>query len=86
LIHGSDTRPLAVVAGASAGIGTLVALKHDAVQAPPASRNYQEVVVNWSGLPYHPENITLTYEIANADVHDIAIVEERDDKARARSG
>ena len=33
--------------------GRLVALKHDAVQGTSQFEDYQEVVVNWSGLLYH---------------------------------
>jgi len=49
--------------------GTLIALKHDAVQGTSHFEDYQEVVVNWSGLLYHPENVELTYEIAKLDTY-----------------
>jgi xanthine dehydrogenase YagR molybdenum-binding subunit len=49
--------------------GRLVALKHDAVQGTSQFEDYQEVVVNWSGLLYHPENIELTYKIAKLDTY-----------------
>src|SRR5215213_7813989 len=49
--------------------GRLVALKHDAVQGTSQFEDYQEVVVNWSGLLYHPENVELTYKIAKLDTY-----------------
>jgi xanthine dehydrogenase YagR molybdenum-binding subunit len=49
--------------------GRLVSLRHDAVQGTSHFEDYQEVVVNWSSLLYHPKNIALGYEIAKLDIY-----------------
>ncbi len=49
--------------------GTLQALRHDAVQATSQFEDYQEVVVNWSGLAYSCPNVLLTYELAKLDIY-----------------
>lgn len=49
--------------------GTLLALKHDAVGVTSRFEDYQEVVVNWSGLLYHAESVELTYKIAQVDTY-----------------
>jgi xanthine dehydrogenase YagR molybdenum-binding subunit len=48
--------------------GKLSAILHDAIQATSLYEDYQEVVVNWSGLAYQCDNVTLTYEIAPLNV------------------
>lgn len=49
--------------------GSLLAMKHDAVAVTSRFEDYQEVVVNWSGLLYHAENVELTYKIAQVDTY-----------------
>lgn len=44
--------------------GRLVAIKHHAIEATSTYEDYQETVVNWSGLAYKCDNVTLTYELA----------------------
>ena len=48
--------------------GRLIAVLHDAVQATSLYEDYQEVVVNWSGLAYKCDNVKLTYELAAMNV------------------
>ena len=54
--------------GADAG-GALQALRHDAVGATSHFEDYQEVVVNWSGVLYKCDNVALTYKLAKVDTH-----------------
>jgi xanthine dehydrogenase YagR molybdenum-binding subunit len=49
--------------------GTLLAMKHDAVAVTSRFEDYQEVVVNWSGLLYHADNAELTYKIVQVDTY-----------------
>jgi xanthine dehydrogenase YagR molybdenum-binding subunit len=49
--------------------GTLLALRHDAVGATSTFEDYQEVVVNWSGVMYRCDNVLLTYKIAKLDTY-----------------
>jgi xanthine dehydrogenase YagR molybdenum-binding subunit len=49
--------------------GKLLALRHDAVETTSRFEDYQEVVVNWSGLLYHAPNVHLGYEIAQVDTY-----------------
>jgi xanthine dehydrogenase YagR molybdenum-binding subunit len=49
--------------------GKLLALKHDAVETTSRFEDYQEVVVNWSGLLYHAPNVELGYEITQVDTY-----------------
>jgi xanthine dehydrogenase YagR molybdenum-binding subunit len=49
--------------------GALQALKHDAVQGTSQFEDYQEVVVNWSGLLYHAPNLELGYQVAKLDTY-----------------
>jgi len=44
--------------------GRLRAIMHDAVAATSHYEDYQEAVVNWSGMMYHCDNVKLTYELA----------------------
>jgi len=55
------------VALAADGEGRLQAVMHDAVAATSHFEDYQEVVVNWSGLLYHCDNVRLSYELAKLD-------------------
>jgi xanthine dehydrogenase YagR molybdenum-binding subunit len=48
--------------------GLLQSVMHHAVQATSTYEDYQEVVVNWSGLAYKCDNTKLTYEIAKLDL------------------
>jgi xanthine dehydrogenase YagR molybdenum-binding subunit len=48
--------------------GHLTAITHHAVQATSLYEDYQEVVVNWSGLLYKCDNVKLTYELAEMTV------------------
>jgi xanthine dehydrogenase YagR molybdenum-binding subunit len=49
--------------------GKLVALMHDAIQTTSTFEEYQEVVVNWSNLLYHCDNVKLTYKLAQVDTY-----------------
>ncbi len=49
--------------------GHLLAMKHDAVGVTSRFEDYQEVVVNWSALLYHADNVELTYKIAQIDAY-----------------
>ena len=49
--------------------GTLRAIRHDAIGSTSSFEDHQEVVVNWSGLLYHCENVKLTYELAQIDTY-----------------
>ncbi len=54
--------------GASAN-GALQAIRHDAVAGTSIFEDYQEVVVNWSSLLYHCDNVELTYKLAQIDTY-----------------
>ena len=45
------------------------AVTHDAVGSTSHFEDYQEVVVNWSGLLYHSENARFSYELAKLDTY-----------------
>jgi xanthine dehydrogenase YagR molybdenum-binding subunit len=47
--------------------GRLQAIIHDAVAATSHYEDYQEVVVNWSGMMYHCDNVLLSYQLAKLD-------------------
>ncbi len=47
--------------------GTLQALRHHAVQGTSHYEDYQEVLVNWSGVLYKCDNVALTYALAKLD-------------------
>lgn len=49
--------------------GKLVSIMHDAIQTTSTFEDYQEVVVNWSNLLYHCENVKLTYKLAQVDTY-----------------
>lgn len=48
--------------------GHILALQHNAVAATSRYEDYQENVVNWSGMLYHSEATQLGYELAKLDV------------------
>ncbi len=47
--------------------GKLVSIMHDAVAGTSRYEDYQEAVVNWSGMMYHCDNAKLTYRLAQLD-------------------
>ncbi len=49
---------------ATDGNGQLTSIMHDAVAATSHQEDYQEAVVNWSGMMYHCDNVKLTYALA----------------------
>ena len=49
--------------------GTMQVLRHEAVAETSRFEEYQEVVVNWSGLLYQIENADFVYKIAPLDVY-----------------
>lgn len=49
--------------------GKLQAIRHDAVAETSTFEDYQEVVVNWSGLLYDCDNTKLTYELAKLNTY-----------------
>ena len=58
----------AVAVGANPD-GKLQAIRHEAVAGTSSFEDYQEVVVNWSGLLYHCDNVALNYRIAKLDTY-----------------
>ncbi|HEX2146913.1 MAG TPA: xanthine dehydrogenase family protein molybdopterin-binding subunit [Pseudorhizobium sp.] len=44
--------------------GQLMSVRHHAIQATSLHEDYQENVVNWSGLTYKCDNVKLSYELA----------------------
>ncbi|MBV9785016.1 MAG: xanthine dehydrogenase family protein molybdopterin-binding subunit [Acidisphaera sp.] len=57
------------VALGAAPDGTLQAILHDAIAGTSTFEDYQEVVVNWSSLLYHCDNVALTYRLAQIDTY-----------------
>ncbi|MBV1797085.1 xanthine dehydrogenase family protein molybdopterin-binding subunit [Siccirubricoccus sp. G192] len=57
------------VALGAAADGMLRAIRHDAIGATSRFEDHQEVVVNWSGLLYHCDNVELGYKLAQLDIH-----------------
>jgi xanthine dehydrogenase YagR molybdenum-binding subunit len=49
--------------------GRLQAVMHDAVASTSVYEDYQEVVVNWSGLLYHCDNVKLGYQLAQVNTY-----------------
>ncbi len=47
----------------------LQSIQHDAVAGTSTFEDYQEVVVNWSPLLYHCDNVALNYQIAKLDIY-----------------
>ncbi len=54
--------------GASAD-GKLEAIRHDAVGETSQFEDYTEIVVNWAGMLYPAQNVTLTYNLVPLDVY-----------------
>jgi xanthine dehydrogenase YagR molybdenum-binding subunit len=52
---------------AADGQGRLQSVMHDAVASTSHYEDYQEAVVNWSGMMYHCENVKLSYRLAKLD-------------------
>ncbi|TCR65705.1 xanthine dehydrogenase family protein molybdopterin-binding subunit [Bosea sp. BK604] len=48
--------------------GHILSLQHNAVAATSRYEDYQENVVNWSGMLYHSEATQLGYELAKLDI------------------
>ncbi len=57
------------VAVAAADDGMLRSIRHQAIAGTSQFEDYQEVVVNWSGLLYHCDHVALDYRIAKLDVY-----------------
>ena len=47
--------------------GQLLAIGHEAIGATSQYEDHQEVVVNWTGLQFHADNVELTYKLAKLD-------------------
>lgn len=47
--------------------GKLLSIMHDAVASTSRYEDYQEAVVNWSGMMYHCDNVKLSYQLAKLD-------------------
>jgi xanthine dehydrogenase YagR molybdenum-binding subunit len=47
--------------------GRLLSIMHDAVASTSHYEDYQEAVVNWSGMMYHCDNVKLSYRLAKLD-------------------
>jgi xanthine dehydrogenase YagR molybdenum-binding subunit len=47
--------------------GKLLSIMHDVVSSTSHYEDYQEAVVNWSGLIYRCENVKLSYQVAKVD-------------------
>jgi len=57
-----------VAIGADAN-GLLQSIQHEAIAGTSTFEDYQEVVVNWSSLLYHCDNVALNYNIAKLDTY-----------------
>jgi len=49
--------------------GGLQSIRHDAISGTSNFEDYQEVVVNWSGVLYDCDNVALTYKLAQLDTY-----------------
>ena len=49
--------------------GKLMSVRHDVVQSTSRFEDYQENIVNWSGLMYHCDNVELTHKLAQIDTY-----------------
>ena len=49
--------------------GKLMSVRHDVVQSTSHFEDYQENIVNWSGLMYHCDNVELTHKLAQIDTY-----------------
>ena len=52
---------------AADGQGRLQSIMHDVVASTSQYEDYQEAVVNWSGMMYHCDNVKLSYQLAKLD-------------------
>jgi len=59
---------LQTVALSASEDGKLSSIQHHAIQATSRYEDYQEPIVNWSGLIYDCANVSLKYELAKLDV------------------
>ncbi|QQP90612.1 xanthine dehydrogenase family protein molybdopterin-binding subunit [Skermanella sp. TT6] len=66
-VHRPDT--IQTLALAADRDGKLQGIRHDAVAETSTFEDYQEVVVNWSGLLYDCPNTKLTYELAKMNTY-----------------
>jgi xanthine dehydrogenase YagR molybdenum-binding subunit len=57
-----------IALGASAD-GRLQAIRHEAIASTSRFEDYQEDVVNWSGMLYHCDNVALSYKLAQVDTY-----------------
>jgi xanthine dehydrogenase YagR molybdenum-binding subunit len=55
------------IAIAADGEGLLSSIMHDTVSATSHYEDYQEAVVNWSGMMYHCDNVKLGYNLAKVN-------------------
>jgi xanthine dehydrogenase YagR molybdenum-binding subunit len=49
--------------------GNITAIRHDAVGETSQFEDYTEIVVNWAGMLYPAQNVTLTYNLVPLDVY-----------------
>ncbi len=49
--------------------GTLQAIRHESIQGTSRFEDYQEMVVNWSGMLYRCDNVALTQKLAKLDTY-----------------
>ncbi|MDX3969163.1 MAG: xanthine dehydrogenase family protein molybdopterin-binding subunit [Bradyrhizobium sp.] len=63
--HRPDTYHAIALAADEAG--RLTSIMHDAVAATSHYEDYQEAIVNWSGMLYHCDNVKLSYSLAKLD-------------------
>ncbi|NNM72379.1 xanthine dehydrogenase family protein molybdopterin-binding subunit [Enterovirga aerilata] len=49
--------------------GRLMSVRHDVVQSTSQFEDYQENIVNWSGLMYRCDNVALTHKLAQIDTY-----------------
>lgn len=57
-----------IALGANAD-GEMTAMYHEAISETSRFEDYTEVVVNWSGMLYPPENVILDYKLVPLDVY-----------------
>jgi xanthine dehydrogenase YagR molybdenum-binding subunit len=58
-----------VIALGASRDGKLQAITHEAVAVTSRFEDHQEVVVNWSGMLYHCDNVALTYKVVQLDTY-----------------
>ncbi|SHJ94637.1 xanthine dehydrogenase YagR molybdenum-binding subunit [Roseomonas rosea] len=49
--------------------GMLQAIRHDVVSNTSTFEDYQEMIVGWSSMMYHCENVSTTYKLAQIDTY-----------------